>query len=66
VVSAFYYLRIVKLMYFDEAGDPFDKAIGGEMRWVLAGTSAFTLLFFVWPAPLVTGAAWAAKALFPG
>ncbi len=66
VVSAFYYLRIVKLMYFDEAADPFDKAIGGEMRWVLAGTSAFTLLFFVWPAPLVTGASWAAKALFPG
>ncbi|HEY4134172.1 MAG TPA: NADH-quinone oxidoreductase subunit NuoN [Alphaproteobacteria bacterium] len=66
VVSAFYYLRIVKLMYFDEASDPFDKAIGGEMRWVLAGTSAFTLLFFAWPAPLVTGAAWAAKALFPG
>jgi NADH-quinone oxidoreductase subunit N len=66
VVSAFYYLRIVKLIYFDEAADPFDKAIGGEMRWVLAGTSAFTMLFFVWPAPLVTGASWAAKALFPG
>jgi NADH-quinone oxidoreductase subunit N len=66
VVSAYYYLRVVKLMYFDEAADPFDKAIGGEMRWVLAGTGAFTLLFFVWPAPLVASATWAAKALFPG
>jgi NADH-quinone oxidoreductase subunit N len=66
VVSAFYYLRIVKLMYFDEAADPFDKAIGGEMRWVLAGTSVFTLFFFVWPSPLVAGATWAARALFPG
>ena len=66
VVSAFYYLRIVKVMYFDEPADPFDKNIGGEMRLVIAGTSAFTLLLILWPASLEAGAAWAAKALFPG
>ena len=66
VVAAYYYLRIVKLMYFDEPTDAFDKPIGAEMRLVLAGTGAFTLLFFVWPTPLVIGAGWAARALFPG
>ena len=35
VVGAFYYLRIVKIMFFDEALDPLDQSIGGEysMSW---------------------------------
>jgi NADH-quinone oxidoreductase subunit N len=66
VVGAYYYLRIVKLMYFDEPTEAFDRPIAGEMRLVLAGTSLFTLLFFVWPLPVLAGAEWAAKALFPG
>ena len=66
VVGAYYYLRIVKLMYFDEPAEVFDRPIGGEMRLVLAGTGIFTLLFFIWPTPLLIGAEWAAKALFPG
>jgi NADH-quinone oxidoreductase subunit N len=33
---------------------------------VLAGTSLFTLLFFVYPAPLLGAAAVAAAALFAG
>jgi NADH-quinone oxidoreductase subunit N len=66
VVGAYYYVRIVKLMYFDEPTEVFDRPIGGEMRLVLAGTGIFTLLFFVWPTPILAGADWAAKALFPG
>lgn len=66
VVGAYYYLRIVKLMYFDEPSETFDRPIGGEMRLVLAGTGLFTMLFFIWPTPLLIGADWAAKALFPG
>jgi NADH-quinone oxidoreductase subunit N len=66
VVGAYYYVRIVKLMYFDEPKEVFDRPIGGEMRLVLAGTGIFTLLFFVWPTPILAGADWAAKALFPG
>ena len=66
VVGAFYYLRIVKLMYFDEPAEVFDQPLGGEMRLVLAGTGLFTMLFFIWPTPLLIGADWAAKALFPG
>ncbi len=65
VVGAFYYLRIVKLMYFDEAAEPFDRPIESEVSMVIAGTSLVILLFFVYPGPLLTGAAQAAAALFP-
>ena len=64
VVGAFYYLRIVKLMYFDEAKEVFDIPIGREITAVVAITTAFILLFFVYPAPMVTGAANAAASLF--
>ena len=66
VVAAFYYVRIVKLMYFDEAAEPFDRPIGREMSLVLTGSGLFITLFFVWPAPLLTAAEAAAKALFAG
>ncbi|MDP6352039.1 MAG: NADH-quinone oxidoreductase subunit NuoN [Alphaproteobacteria bacterium] len=65
VVGAFYYVRIVKLMYFDEPGEPFDHPIGGELTLVVVVTSLFVLLFFVYPMPVVAGAAGAAAALFP-
>ncbi len=65
VVAAYYYLRIIKTMYFDEAGDPFDRPMGRELSLVLAGTGLFTLLFFVYPAPLLSAAQAAAAALMP-
>ena len=66
VVSAFYYLRIVKLMYFDEPTTAFDRPIGAKLGVVLAISSLFTLLFFIYPAPLVQAAGVAATALFQG
>jgi NADH-quinone oxidoreductase subunit N len=66
VVSAFYYLRIIKLMYFDEASEPLDRRVGGGLTVVVAGTGLFVLLFFVFPAPLLNGAAAAAASLFAG
>ena len=66
VVGAFYYLRIVKLMYFDEPAEAFDRPIGREMTVILTGTSLLTLLFFVVPGPLMSGAAAAVSALFTG
>jgi NADH-quinone oxidoreductase subunit N len=63
VVGAFYYLYIVKLMYFDEpAGAVQPTRI--EVGAVLAVTGVFNLLFFVYPAPLVSAATAAAKSLF--
>lgn len=66
VVAAFYYLRIIKVMYFDDVTEPLDQSIGIEIRWVLAGTSIAVLLFFAFPGPLLNSAQMAAKALFSG
>jgi len=66
VVSAFYYLRIIKLMYFDEPKEPFDRPAGREIKLILAASSLFILLFFVYPSPVISGATAAAKVLFPG
>jgi len=66
VVGAYYYLRIVKYMYFDEPADTFDRPIGRELAVILAGSSLIILFFFVVPGPLLSGASAAAAALFPG
>jgi NADH-quinone oxidoreductase subunit N len=63
VVGAFYYLTIVKVMYFDEPKEAVEP-MGGELRFVLAIAGVFNVLFFVYPAPLVSAATAAAKSLF--
>jgi NADH-quinone oxidoreductase subunit N len=63
VVGAYYYLRIVKLMYFDAPAERFEP-MPGILAAVLGVTGAFTLLFFIAPAPLVTIADTAARSLF--
>jgi NADH-quinone oxidoreductase subunit N len=63
VIGAYYYLLIVKVMYFDEplpTVDPVRIELGG----VLAVAGLFNLLFFAYPGPLVTAATAAAKSLF--
>jgi NADH-quinone oxidoreductase subunit N len=63
VVGAYYYLSIVKIMYFEEPAKPFEP-MPHELRAVLAVTGLFNLLFFVYPSPLVEAANAAAKSLF--
>jgi NADH-quinone oxidoreductase subunit N len=63
VVGAYYYLAIVKIMYFDEPAKPFEP-MPYELKAVLAVTGLFNLLFFVYPSPLVDAASAAAKSLF--
>jgi NADH-quinone oxidoreductase subunit N len=63
VVGAFYYLSIVKVMYFDEPLTRLDPP-RVELRTVLAVTGLFNILFFVYPGPLVSVATAAAKSLF--
>ena len=63
VVAAYYYLAIVKIMYFDEPAKAFEP-MPYELRAVLAVTGLFNLLFFVYPGPLVEAANAAAKSLF--
>ncbi|MFG1211948.1 NADH-quinone oxidoreductase subunit NuoN [Xanthobacter flavus] len=63
VVGAFYYLRIVKIMYFDEPVDAFDP-MPTELKAVLAVSGLFTIFYFVYPAPLIEAASVAARSLF--
>ena len=63
VVSCFYYLRIVKVMFFDPSEAPFD-ARSGSLSFVALASGAFTLMFFIFPAPFLGAASQAAKALF--
>src|SRR6516225_1774439 len=63
VVGAYYYLAIVKIMYFDEPAKPFEP-MPYELKTVLAVTGLFNLLFFVYPSPLIDAANAAAKSLF--
>jgi NADH-quinone oxidoreductase subunit N len=63
VVGAFYYLAIIKTMFFDEAKGAVDP-MAGELRTVLTLAGIFNLLYFAYPGPLVSAATAAAKSLF--
>jgi len=63
VVGAVYYLRIVKLMYFDEPQGAFDR-VSPELKGVLVVTAIVVLFFILLPNPLVGGAQVAAQSLF--
>ncbi|MGU3493142.1 NADH-quinone oxidoreductase subunit NuoN [Xanthobacteraceae bacterium A53D] len=63
VIGAFYYLRVIKIMYFDEPAEAFD-AMPGELKAVLGLSGLFTTFLFLYPAPLIAAAGAAARALF--
>lgn len=63
VVGSYYYLRIIKIMYFDEPADRFEPMPGG-LKAVLLVSGLLVILFFTYPAPLVAMANTAAKSLF--
>lgn len=64
VIGAFYYLRIIKIMYFDEPAEAFDRTAGREVGVIMAVSGLFTLLFFIFPSPIVSAASQAAAVLF--
>ncbi|MEX0590403.1 MAG: NADH-quinone oxidoreductase subunit NuoN [Xanthobacteraceae bacterium] len=63
VVGAYYYLRIVKIMYMDEPKEAFEQ-MAPALRLVLGITGLFVILFFAYPASIVAAAEAAAKSLF--
>ena len=66
VVGAYYYLRIIKVMYFDEPAASFDRSQGPEISIILAVTGLAIMLFFLLPGPLFSAAQAAAASLFGG
>jgi len=63
VVGAYYYLAIIKTMYFDDTVEGFYK-MPAELKVVLAICGLFNILFFLYPGPLVSAASAAARSLF--
>ncbi|MCB1532410.1 MAG: NADH-quinone oxidoreductase subunit NuoN [Alphaproteobacteria bacterium] len=66
VVSAYYYLRIIKVMFFDAAVDPYDAHIPFARRVVLLISVIFVLAFILKPTLIVASAQGAAAVLFTG
>ena len=66
VIGAYYYLRIIKIMYFDEPIETLDRQTARPVGFVMAITAFVTIFFIVWPTPVIDSAAVAAAALFPG
>ena len=67
VVGCYYYIRVVKLMYFDAPAEALDPTAGGSaVRFVTAVTALIILLFILIPGPLLATAEAAATSLFPG
>jgi NADH-quinone oxidoreductase subunit N len=63
VVAAFYYVRIVKLMYFDEPSEAFERPLGREMTAILVATAVFVVGFLVIVSPIADSAGIAAAAM---
>jgi NADH-quinone oxidoreductase subunit N len=63
VVGAYYYLRVIKVMYFDAGEESFDPR-PASLSFVAAAGGLFTVLFFLFPAPIVGAAQAAAQVLF--
>ncbi len=63
VVGAYYYLTIVKIMYFDEPAQRF-QSMPPLLRVVLGVAGLINILFFAYPAPILNAATVAAKSLF--
>ncbi|MDH5722428.1 MAG: NADH-quinone oxidoreductase subunit NuoN [Alphaproteobacteria bacterium] len=64
VVAAYYYLRIVKVMFFDEPADKFDNIMGFERRAVLLISTAFVIGYIFAPSLVFDFAMSAVSSLF--
>ena len=66
VIGGYYYLKVVKVMYFDTPAEAFDAEVPCSLKVALAISGFVTLFFFLLPTPLVIAAKTAANALING
>tara|TARA_B100001123_G_scaffold348461_1_gene397907 strand:+ start:4448 stop:5860 length:1413 start_codon:yes stop_codon:yes gene_type:complete len=52
VVSAFYYIRIIKVIYFDKPKKPFDESYDWGLKITLFLSSLLVLIYFAYPSIL--------------
>jgi NADH-quinone oxidoreductase subunit N len=53
VIAAFYYLRIIKLMYFDDPGDANSIQAGATLRTILSVNGIAVLALGIFPSGLI-------------
>jgi len=53
VIAAFYYLRIIKIIYFDPEKDKFDEDQSPWLKFSLTLSTILILLYFIFPSQLV-------------
>lgn len=63
VVSCYYYLRVIKIMYFDDTAAAFDAVRFAPLKAALGLSTFVTVFFFLAPEPLLAGARTAAMAM---
>jgi NADH-quinone oxidoreductase subunit N len=64
VIAAFYYLRIVKIMYMDESSQSIELSSPFSIKAILATSATFNLLYVIMPAPIIIIAERAAISIF--
>ena len=64
VVSAYYYLRIIKVAYFDQQAETFDRPLGRDMAIVMGGSAALLSAFLIFIGPVLGAIDGAAAVLF--
>ena len=52
VISTFYYLRIIKVIYFDKPKKPFDESYDWGLKSSLILSSILILIYFIYPSIL--------------
>ena len=53
VVAAFYYLRIIKIIYFDEEKEKYDEDHSIWLKFSLTFSTILILLYFIFPSQLI-------------
>ena len=53
VIAAFYYLRIVKIMYFDIEKEKYDKDYNYGLKFTLMFSTILILFYFIYPSKLI-------------
>jgi len=64
VIGAYYYIRIIKVMFFDEAADPYDAGFPLARKVVLTLSIVFVVCFIIKPGLVLDMAQTAASSLF--
>ena len=53
VIAAFYYLRIIKIMYFDKEKEKFDTDHSVWLKFSLTASTLLILVYFIFPSQLI-------------